>query len=254
MADNVLYSIIGLLLGCIVGFVCANSVNQRGFEKRSTASPAPLASTDSKLPPNHPPLPSNAVADQGGDPQAMQADVQAKIKLARDEPNNFAAQKEAAEMFYQINRYDEAIDFLTRANQLKPDDYEVVVNLGNANFESERFELAEKWYTAALAKKPDDINVRTDLGLTFLFRKPSDIDRAIKEFRRSLEKDPNHEQSLQNLTVALTQKGDAKEAQATLDKLERSYPNNRALTKLHDDLDKLKSSSNAQASASGKVR
>jgi tetratricopeptide (TPR) repeat protein len=236
--DNILYSIIGVLLGCIVGFVFANSVNQRGYERRA-AAPLSTSAPNSKLPPDHPPLPSNAVADQPGG-QEMQADVQAKVKLARDEPKNFEAQKAAAQLFYQINRFDEAIDFLTRANELKPDDYETVVNLGNANFDANRFELAEKWYTAALAKKPDDINVRTDLGLTFLFREPSDVERAIKEFRRSLEKDPAHEQSLQNLTVALIRKGDAKEAQETLDKLARVDASSPALPKLREDLEKLK--------------
>ena len=71
-----------------------------------------------------------------------------------------------------------------------------------------------------LRKKPDDVNVRTDLGLTFVFRDPPNYDRAIQEFKRSLEKDPNHIQTLQNLTVAYSKKGDAANAKATLAKLE----------------------------------
>ena len=38
----------------------------------------------------------------------------------------------------------------------------------------------------------------------FALRQPPDYDRAIAEFRRSLERDPRHEQTLQNLVFALT--------------------------------------------------
>ena len=80
------------------------------------------------------------------------------------------------------------------------------MHLGNAYFDLEKYEEAEKWYTSALSKKDDDVNVRTDLGLTFIFRDKPNYDRAIQEFRRSLELDPNHPETLQNLTVAYTKK------------------------------------------------
>ena len=80
------------------------------------------------------------------------------------------------------------------------------MNLGNAYFDTEKFEEAEKWYASALVKKADDVNVRTDLSLTFIFRDKPNYDRAIQEFQRSLELDPNHPQTIQNLTVAHTKK------------------------------------------------
>jgi cytochrome c-type biogenesis protein CcmH/NrfG len=105
----------------------------------------------------------------------------------------------------------------------------VLTGLGNANFDAERFEDAEKWYTAALKQKPDDVNLRTDLGLTFFFSEPRDIERAVREFRASLERDPKHVPTLQNLVVALTAKGDAEAARATL---EAVSPQNPALARL----------------------
>src|SRR5215213_9649177 len=73
--ENVLFSIIGLLLGLIIGFIFANTVNQRGLQ------PGPVATTEgtrqnSNLPPDHPVVPSNAVADQEG----MQAQVTEQIQ------------------------------------------------------------------------------------------------------------------------------------------------------------------------------
>src|SRR5918911_2334848 len=231
--ENILFSIIGLLLGLIIGFVVTNSINQSGGGATRTQSARGTQQT-SELPPDHPAIPSNGVAD----PQQQMtppAAVTEAIQKARNEPNNFEAQMKAAELFYEIHRYDEAIDFLLRANQLRPDSYETVVALGNTYFDAERYKEAEQWYTAALIKNPDDINVRTDLGLTFLFREPPDLDRAIKEFRKSLQLDPRHEQTLQNLTVALTKKGDAKEARATLARLEEVNPRSDALDKLRSD-------------------
>ncbi len=113
----------------------------------------------------------------------------------------------------------------------------MLVHLGNANFDGEHYEEAEKWYVAALAKKPDDVNVRTDLGLTFVFRSPPNFDRAIQEFNRSLEKDPNHIQTLQNLTVAYNKKGDTAKARATLARLESVDPGNSAIKQLRSEVD-----------------
>ncbi|MDQ3817030.1 MAG: tetratricopeptide repeat protein, partial [Acidobacteriota bacterium] len=147
----------------------------------------------------------------------------------------------AADYAYQLQRFDDAIGFLKQANQLQPDNYEAIVQLGNVNFDANRFEEAEKWYTAALQKKPDNVNVRTDLGLTFYFRNPPDVDRAIKEYRASLAVDPNHVQTLQNLAVALIKKGNADEAKQVLAKLEGASPNNPALPRLRSDLEALQS-------------
>lgn len=226
--ENFLFSVIGLLLGCIIGFVFANSINQSAV-KPMTAAP-PIDAANSAIPPGHPAI---------GDPSAMQPQVQAAIDKANAEPDNFEAQIKAAEMYYQIQRFDSAIEFLKRANKIKPEDYDTIVNLGNAYFDAAKYEDAEKSYTAALAKKSDDINVRTDLGLTFIFRQPPDYDRAVKEFLLSLEKDPNHPQTIQNLTVAYTKKGELEKAKETLARLETLDPTNSSITALREEIQKL---------------
>jgi tetratricopeptide (TPR) repeat protein len=229
--ENILFSIIGVLLGVIVGYVFATNLNQQAAVQRAPAGRTIGAvAPDAELPENHPPLPDVAGADTAGADAAL-------IERAGKEPENFEAQMQAAAAHYRNRRFDEAIKLLVHANQLRPDNYEAVVALGNANFDANRFEMAEKWYTAALVKNPKDINVRTDLGLTFLFREPQDVDRAIKEFRRALELDPRHEQTLQNLIVALTKKGDFGAAETTLGKLQEVNPGNQSLPKLRTDLE-----------------
>jgi tetratricopeptide (TPR) repeat protein len=234
--ENFLFGIIGLLLGLIVGFMFANSVNQSAVKPVVATGVSPSGANPSgPVPPGHPDIGST------NSPGGMQPAVQAAIAEAKAKPDDFDAQMKAAEMYYQIQRFDGAIEFLKQANKLKPEDYETIVNLGNSYFDAGQYAEAEKWYTAALAKKSDDVSVRTDLGLTFLFRESPNYDRAIQEFSRSLDTDPNHRQTLQNLTVAYTKKGDAAKAKDALARLETLDATNPAISKLRDDIQKLES-------------
>ena len=149
--ENLLFAIIGLLLGFIVGFIFASSMSQKAQTQTASAAQG--------LPADHPPV----GAQSAGDPAAMREQVTAQIAKARNEPENFDAQVQAANLFYQIQRYDQAIEFLLRANQLKPADYETVANLGLVNLDAGHFDQAEKWYRAAIKMKSDD--ERTAAGL-----------------------------------------------------------------------------------------
>jgi tetratricopeptide (TPR) repeat protein len=238
--ENILYSIIGVLLGALVGYVFASTVNQKGYLSRAQGTGVAARAAAGQAGPGaessqgaEAAMPSNAVKEQGTDASADQA----LIEQAEKEPDNFDVQMSAAAIQYRNRRFPEAVQLLMRANQLRPDSLDAIIALGNANFDANNFEIAEKWYTAALVKNPKDINVRTDLGLTFLFRDQPDVDRAIQEFRRSLEIDPRHEQTLQNMTVALIKKGSFGEAETTLKKLREVNPENQSLTKLGSDLE-----------------
>ncbi|HLL69985.1 MAG TPA: tetratricopeptide repeat protein [Pyrinomonadaceae bacterium] len=220
--ENILFSLVGIGFGLFLGFGFASWANMRAGATLTGDGRAVQSA-----------LPSNAVADQ----QRLETAAQAAVKAARENPSDFEAQMQAARASFQTERLDDVLEFLLRANTLKPDELEPVVALGNVNYDTGNYLAAEKWYTAALAKTPDDINVRTDLGLTFLLRTPPDNERALAEFRRSLQLDPNHEPTLQNMVVALTRKGDKTEARSTLAKLESLNPTNPALPQLRSGLD-----------------
>jgi tetratricopeptide (TPR) repeat protein len=154
--ENLLFGIIGVLLGFIVGFMFASSMSQK--VQTQTAGAA------QNLPADHPPVGGQNTTD----PAAMREQVTAKIAKARNEPQNFDAQVEAAGLFYQIQRYDQAIEFLLKANQLKPTDYETVATLGVVNLDASHFDQAEKWYRAAIKMKPDDERVVAGLAAATL--------------------------------------------------------------------------------------
>jgi Tfp pilus assembly protein PilF len=80
-----------------------------------------------------------------------------------------------------------------------------------------------------------------------MFKAQPDYDRAVAEFRKALQYQPKHEQTLQNIVVALTEKKDGKEAQAMLDKLVEASPQNPAIPELRRKVDALKSGAPAGA-------
>jgi len=104
--ENLLFAIIGILFGFIVGFMSASIMNQK------YGPSSPTASASQAMPADHPPV----GAQNAGNPQGMQAEVQESIAKAKNEPKNFDAQLKAAELYYQIQRYDQAIEFLLKAN------------------------------------------------------------------------------------------------------------------------------------------
>lgn len=175
--DNLLFAIIGVLFGFIIGFLFASNMSQRA------AMPMPAANSQS-LPADHPPIQSG----QGQDPQQIFAQVQESMAKARNEPQNFDAQVTAAKLEYQIQRYDQAVEFLLKANQLKPDNYDVVVMLGAANLEGGHYDMAEKWYKIALAKKPED--VATLASIAYLHLQKGDARAAEKAIENLERVDP----------------------------------------------------------------
>ena len=197
--ENILFAIIGILLGFIVGFMFASSMSQKMASQQGTAA-------SQGMPADHPPVGGGGqnAQGQGQDPQAVREQVAASLEKARSEPNNFEAQVKAAELYYQIQRYDQAIEFLLKANQLKPTDYRTVVILGMVNLDAGHYDTAEKWYRAAMKMKSDDVMV------------------------------------LAGLAAATLEKGDANAAEDAIAKLEKVDPNSQDLPQFRDKLASLK--------------
>jgi tetratricopeptide (TPR) repeat protein len=178
--ENLLFAIIGILLGFIVGFIFASTMSQRDASTQTSA-------TTQNMPADHPQVGANNPATSGG----MQTEVTDALTKARNEPQNFEAQMKAAELYYQIQRYDQSIEYLLKANQLKPDDYQTIVNLGLVNLDAGKYEAAEKWYRAANVKKPNEIPVLAGIAASTLGKGDA---KAAEKAIADLEKaDPNSE-------------------------------------------------------------
>ena len=91
-----------------------------------------------------------------------------------------------------------------RDELIEPDDYDVVLSLGNAYFdvgyfgkENEALQKAREYYYKGTCMQTRRCRLRTDLGLTYFLQTPPDYRSAVAEFEKSLADDPKHEKTLQ---------------------------------------------------------
>jgi tetratricopeptide (TPR) repeat protein len=73
------------------------------------------------------------------------------------------------------------------------------VQLGNLYFDAERYDDAIKWYAEAIKLTPNDVNVSTDLGVSYYYS--NQPDKALEQFERSLSLDPKHGKTLLNVGI-----------------------------------------------------
>ena len=73
------------------------------------------------------------------------------------------------------------------------------VELANLYFDAERYDEAVKWYTDALKLNPNDANVSTDLGVCYYYT--NQADKALEQFDKSLKLDPKHAKTLLNVGI-----------------------------------------------------
>jgi tetratricopeptide (TPR) repeat protein len=73
------------------------------------------------------------------------------------------------------------------------------MELGNLYFDAERYDDAIAWYEAAVKLSPRDVNLSTDLGVCYYYT--NQPDKALVQFDKSLAIDPKHAKTLLNLGI-----------------------------------------------------
>ena len=71
--------------------------------------------------------------------------------------------------------------------------------LANLYFDADRFREAVTWYEASLALNPDDVDVSTDLGVSYYYT--NQPDRALEQFMHSLKVEPEHVKTILNIGI-----------------------------------------------------
>ncbi len=230
MQRQILFGIGGLIVGLIVGFWGANSINRSAVLQPQITQNQP--DTASML--------DHGTKDSPKGQGTMLADVQEKLEKAKNEPDNFAAQMQAGDMYAQIGRYDEAVKFYEAGIKLNPADAQANLVIANSYFDSKQFEKAEKYYTKFLEINPKDVNARSDLATTLVEKQNPEYERAVKEFQTALEINPNHEPTLYNLAIAYSRQGKTEDAQKTIARLEQANPSSQLIDKLKQNIVKQK--------------
>lgn len=91
------------------------------------------------------------------------------------------------------------VSALQDAAAKNPKDTQSRVQLGNIFFDGEKYPEAITWYEQALAIDASDPNVSTDLGVAYYYT--NQPDRALAQFDKSLAIDPKHTKTLLNVGI-----------------------------------------------------
>ena len=156
--DSVVYTVAGMAFGVILGWVI-------GSQQLGRAGTSPAA---------QPPVAQSAPATGGGG----------------------AAGGRAAPVLDQAR-----VNQLNATIQGNPKDVSAVVQLANVYFDAERWPDAISWYERALTLNPKDADVSTDLGVSYYYTNRTD--EALKRFEESLRIDPKHTKTLLNKGIVL---------------------------------------------------
>jgi cytochrome c-type biogenesis protein CcmH/NrfG len=137
---------------------------------------------------------------------------------------------------------------LEQQAKASPSDAAVRTELGNLYFDGERYDQAIQWYDAALKLDPKNVNVSTDLAVAFYYT--NQTDQALKQLNYSLSVDPRHLKSLLNQGIVLAfGKQDLAGAQKAWERVVAIAPDSEEGKKAAQGLEGLRAHATAAAAA-----
>jgi tetratricopeptide (TPR) repeat protein len=137
---------------------------------------------------------------------------------------------------------------LERQANAAPSNAAVREELGNLYFDADRFDQAIRWYEAAFALDPKNVNLSTDLGVAYYYT--NQTDRALAQLERSLAIDPNHLKTLLNQGIVLAMgKNDFAGAERAWERVVAIAPNSEEARRAKQGLDGIRSHPNVGGGA-----
>jgi tetratricopeptide (TPR) repeat protein len=152
-SESIAFAVAGVVFGLVAGWV----IGAQQAQQTPHAAAASAAQPTSAAPASNAPATPVPVLDQ--------AQVQALTSVASREPLNAAPRAQLGNLYFDAERYDEAI----------------------------------KWYAEAVKLAPNDPNVSTDLGVSYYYT--NQPDKALEQFARSLQLEPKHTKTLLNVGI-----------------------------------------------------
>ena len=148
-SESIAYGIAGVAFGLIAGWI----IGTQQAAPRVAPAPAQAAAAPA----------ANAPSERAAIPDETR--VKALKSVAEQQPSNAQPRAELANLYFDAERYDDAI----------------------------------AWYQAALKITPDDVNLSTDLGVCYYYT--NQADKALLQLSHSLSIDPKHTKTLLNIGI-----------------------------------------------------
>ena len=151
-AESLVFGIAGIFLGLIAGWLIGSQQPSQRAAPAATQAAAPASA------------PANAPAQK---PALDDNEVKRLKDIAEKDPSNATPRTQ----------------------------------LGNLYFDAERYPDAIEWYAKALELDPTNPDVSTDLGVSYYYE--NQPDKALAQFKRSLEIEPKHTKTMLNQGIVL---------------------------------------------------
>jgi tetratricopeptide (TPR) repeat protein len=94
---------------------------------------------------------------------------------------------------------DAKVTALKSVAERQPTNAQPRVELANLYFDAERYDDAISWYQEALKLTPNDVNLSTDLGVCYYYT--NQADKALAQLSHSLSIDSKHTKTLLNVGI-----------------------------------------------------
>jgi tetratricopeptide (TPR) repeat protein len=229
------YLLLGLFLGAGAGY---------GLSRLIPASPAvaPAAQADAAKKPPAPPLapenmrnmPDGHPPLDGGDATPAEPGVTPSVgearRVADSDIGNYDAQMTAAALLYRDGNKEQSLEYLKRANNIRPESLDSLQALGVTHSEIGKFDEAISWLNKALAKNPSSAETRVEIALVHI--KQKHFDKAAQELDRALQADASYERALEIAARTHIQLKNWAKAQEHINRLSAINPGNPALPQL----------------------
>jgi tetratricopeptide (TPR) repeat protein len=209
-------ALIGLALGFVVSFFLTQNYNKSNAAPSAGPSPSGMP----------------GAAGGAGGQQAMMGQIQQIVEKAKNSPNDFQAQVEAAKVFNQVGRIAETADYLKKAyaiDQNKFNELGAAGFLGQYYFEQKNYSEAETWFNRAIKAEPTEADLYVALAETYVQREPPQPDQAIAQLQQALKVDPKSGHALGHLVEAYALKKDARAAEDAFNRLKETDPANQRI-------------------------
>jgi len=133
----------------------------------------------------------------------------------------------------QMELVSQQLDALKQKIAANPNDFDSLVQLGNMYSEVAKYPQAIEYYERALQVR-DDPNIRTDLGICY--KETGRLDEAHAQFDKIVSESPDSWQAIYNLIIIDGQMKKFDEARSELAKLKQLRPNDPEVAKLEQAL------------------
>jgi predicted Zn-dependent protease len=229
------YCLGGLVIGLISGFLIANAV--------SRTVPVPI--------PTQTPAATNNRQTKNAAERLSREEIKAAFASAEERKEDAAFQKNLALALYRYAKVQNDSGFLPELQNLlehvnqqtKSTDFEVLTALADCYFtegqEKSNASLIDKsqdFYREAVRLNPANTDAKIALASTYLFTKPAQPEKAVRELNSILKQNPKNEAALQVIVLALIQSKKDGEAAQRLSELKEVNPDNPVTADLEAQL------------------